>query len=228
MTIAHLSISGRTCPLLVRRNPRARRISLRVGVDGSVALTLPPRAALRTGLDFLETRRSWLVRTLDEHPPRVLLRPGALVPVDGRERLIHWFPDWPRTPRLGAYAIEVGGPREMVENRVRRWLVERGRSLLTERTEAIAGRYRLPVTRVRVGDPKTRWGSCTSDGVVSLSWRLTLAPVWVRDYVIAHELAHLSYMDHSPAFWRRVEALGGDLHGRAWLRTNGPLLHAIG
>jgi predicted metal-dependent hydrolase len=80
-----------------------------------------------------------------------------------------------------------------------------------------------------VRDPKGRWGSCSHRGRLSFSWRLILAPEWVLDYVIAHEVAHLVEMNHGPRFWRLVERLYPDsLRPREWLRRNGTRLHRYG
>lgn len=74
---------------------------------------------------------------------------------------------------------------------------------------------------IRIGDQKTRWGSCSSDKTLSFSWRLVLAPPEVRDYVIIHELCHLTHMDHSPAFWAMVEGIDPDYkEHRKWLKDN--------
>ena len=90
--------------------------------------------------------------------------------------------------------------------------------------------YYLPMTggaydRIRIGDQKTRWGSCSANGTLSFSWRLMLAPPRVLDYVVIHELCHLTYMDHSKRFWDKVEGLDPDYREhRQWLKDNGSSL----
>jgi predicted metal-dependent hydrolase len=87
------------------------------------------------------------------------------------------------------------------------------------------------VAAVTVRDTTSRWGSCTRTGRLSFSWRLILAPEPVLTYVVAHEVAHLKYMDHSPAFWRTVKWLlpdGGMDSAREWLRSHGAVLHCYG
>lgn len=86
--------------------------------------------------------------------------------------------------------------------------------------------YYLPLTggayrAIRIGDQKTRWGSCSSNGTLSFSWRLMLAPPRVLDYVVIHELCHLTYMNHSKAFWDKVESIDPDYREhRQWLKEN--------
>jgi len=89
----------------------------------------------------------------------------------------------------------------------------------------LAVRYGLTVARISIRDQRTRWGSCGRNGHISLNWRLTLMPDWVRDYVMIHELMHLRRLDHSPKYWRLVaNACPEYSRARAWLRQHGPSL----
>jgi predicted metal-dependent hydrolase len=101
----------------------------------------------------------------------------------------------------------------------------RAKAVLPERLYALAVRHQCVVKAVSIRSQKTRWGSCGRNGHISLNWRLMLMPPWVRDYVLVHELMHLKRLDHSPAFWRLVEAACPDYRAaRQWLRANGPAL----
>lgn len=96
------------------------------------------------------------------------------------------------------------------------------RRVLPPRLFELAAHHGLTVTRVSVRNQRSRWGSCGRDGHISLNWRLMQMPDWVRDYVLIHELMHLRRMDHSPAYWKHVEAACPDYKAaRAWLRTHG-------
>ena len=80
--------------------------------------------------------------------------------------------------------------------------------------------------RIRLADPRARWGSCTASGDLMFSWRLIMAPVDVLDYVVAHEVAHLAELNHSPRFWAVVRRLcPGYEPARDWLRRHGAELH---
>jgi predicted metal-dependent hydrolase len=101
----------------------------------------------------------------------------------------------------------------------------RAQAVLPERLYELANRYGLVVTAVSIRSQKTRWGSCGRNGHISLNWRLMLMPAWVRDYVLVHELMHLRRLDHSPKFWRLVEAACPEYRAaRQWLRAHGPAL----
>ncbi len=94
---------------------------------------------------------------------------------------------------------------------------------LPPRLEELAQVHRLTVARVSIRNQRSRWGSCGRDGHICLNWRLVLMPPAVRDYVLVHELMHLRRLDHSPAYWRLVEAACPDFRdARQWLRDNGP------
>jgi predicted metal-dependent hydrolase len=107
----------------------------------------------------------------------------------------------------------------------RRRLRARAELELPPRLLALAVGFGLTVGRISVRDQRTRWGSCGRNGQISLNWRLTLMPEWVRDYVMIHELMHLNRLDHSPAYWRLVADACPDYpRAQAWLRQNGASL----
>ena len=123
----------------------------------------------------------------------------------------------------------MGGAETEFQNRVRRFLRQFATDSIAPKARQMAATAGRPVQQVRIGDQKTRWGSCTSDGVLSFSWRLICAPEWVVDYVVAHEVAHLIEMNHSLQFWAVVERLyGSHSRPRAWLKRYGASLQRIG
>jgi predicted metal-dependent hydrolase len=112
---------------------------------------------------------------------------------------------------------------------VRDFLRLEARRRLTALVVAKAGLLGIAPSRVTIKDTKSRWGSCAPDKSLSLSWRLVMAPAFVQDYVVAHEVAHLRHMNHGPKFWAQVDALTP--HTKAaipWLRAEGARLLRIG
>jgi predicted metal-dependent hydrolase len=115
-------------------------------------------------------------------------------------------------------------PPALVPEAQRAWRA-RAKQALPARLYELAAQHGCTVTAVSIRGQKTRWGSCGRNGHISLNWRLMLMPSWVRDYVLLHELMHLRRMDHSPKFWRLVEAACPEYRAaRQWLRRNGPSL----
>ncbi|OYW88469.1 MAG: metal-dependent hydrolase [Sphingobium sp. 32-64-5] len=228
---ATLTIDGAPVPVLIRRYVRARGYRLRYDAGNRrLLLSVPARGALKPALFWAQTQEEWVRAQMRKAPDALLLKPGAVVPVEGVERRIHWDRSFPRLPRLTGDAVQVGGPEDQVGARVLRWLRAHALATLTRETQEIAARENLRVTSIRTGDPRSRWGSCTVDGAIRYSWRLILAPPEVRRATVAHEVAHLLHMDHSPAFHAaHARLLGQDpAPARHWLRTHGTALHRIG
>ena len=218
-------------PLILKTSPRARTMRLRVDPrTGNVLLTVPRRVTARKALAWAETQRPWIEAQLARIEPATAIGPGALVPLYGLPHRIDWDPARPRRIEPGEGVLRVGGPEEGLEARVLRWLKGQARDLLDSETRMFAEKAGRPLTRVAVGDPLSRWGSCSSSGTIRYSWRLILAPGFVRTATVAHEVAHLVHMNHSPAFHAKVaELLGEDPRpARLWLRRNGAGLHRIG
>ena len=209
----------------VRRNARARRMTLRVPrAGGSVVLTLPMRASLSSGREFVQSKADWLRRTVAAMPGPQLVADGVQFPVAGQAVLLRALPL--RQVRLqdGILAVPAGRP---VGPTVQAWLKHRAHVALREAVDRHAEALGRKPRAMCLRDTRSRWGSCTSDGRLMFSWRLAMAPPLVLDYVAAHEVAHLAHMDHSPRFWAEVARLmpGHDPH-RAWLRRHGSELQA--
>jgi predicted metal-dependent hydrolase len=150
--------------------------------------------------------------------------------VEARELLIRHDPASRRGVRIVDDALLVGGAVEGVARAVERWLRSLARDRLSAETAAIAMEAGVTVRSVSVGDPVSRWGSCSASGALRYSWRLILAPPDVLRFVVAHEVAHRLHMDHSPAFKKAEERLfGGPVaDARSELRRLGPSLRAVG
>lgn len=222
---------GREAELVVRPVRRAR--GLRLSVDaarGRVLLTMPPRASKRAALAWAETRRAWVEAVLGQAPAGRPFAPGAVLPWNGAELGIDWSPERPRMPRREGDRLQCGGPAEHLAARVTFWLKRDASRLLEAETRAVAARAGVEIARVRVGDPRTRWGSCSGTGNVSYSWRLPFAPPFVWRAVVAHEVAHRLHMDHSPAFHAAYAGLLGEDPAPAdrWLKVNGRELFLFG
>lgn len=221
---------GRVVPVRPRRSKRARRISLRVDpLDGVLELVLPQRAALEEGMKFARGQTAWIARRLAAVRGPAPFADGATFPLLGETITIRRDEGRSAVPVLDGDVLVVGGREETLSARVRRWLVDRASREIEPRIRAASLRVGREPRRVTVRDTRSRWGSCSKDGNISLSWRLVLAPGHVLDYVIAHEMAHLRELNHGPRFWTLVEKVCPEFErSRQWLRDHGSQLHCYG
>ena len=233
-----LKVDGIAAPVEVRRHPRARRLTLRVShTQRSVILTIPRNSDPREIDRFLARNVDWVRERLDGVPEPAPFRPGARVPLRGVDHEIIFAGARPGRPVVeiapalpGRWPrLVVSGSAEHAARRLRDWLIAEAERDLDQRVTAHAARLGLRVRRITLRDQKSRWGSCSSGGHLSFSWRLVLAPPLVLDYVAAHEVAHLAEMNHGPNFWRLVQRTMPDLHeARTWLRLHGSDLYRYG
>lgn len=227
---------GRTISVRVRVSPRARRIALRVdSAKGTTELVLPAGFGIGRAGDFLARHAGWLEERVSRMPQRIVFADGARVPLLGTDHVIRHDPRAVGTVRRfaggadGLPELVVSGRPEHLPRRLADWLKAEARREIAPRARAHAERLGRKPSRITVRDTRSRWGSCSSTGALSFSWRLVLAPEAVLDYVCAHEAAHLVEMNHSGRFWRLVETLDPDMDAaRAWLKRHGAGLHRYG
>ena len=221
---------GAPVDVMLRRNPRARRLVLSIDpADAAPALVIPPFVSIGEAQAFLDSRRAWLFSRLAAAPQRIPFLDGASIPYRGETLTIRRHPG-SRGATIGEDgALLVGGRPEHLARRVTDWLKAEARRGFAISAAAKAPLIDRPTPRVAVRDPRRQWGSCSADGVLRLSWRLVMAPVPVIDYVVAHEVAHLVEMNHSHDFWAVVARLTPHMAtARIWLRRHGQTLLRYG
>ena len=218
-------------PIDIRRLKSARRLRLRFDeAAGLLKLTCPWRTSRRAALAWALDQRGWIDAQLARAEPAEPFTPGATIPLDGEDVRIRWRDDWPRTPMLEDGELRCGGPEAAVARRIESFLKRRARDTMSRDIAEFAAAAGVVARSVTIGDAATRWGSCSSQGRIRMSWRLILAPPDVRRYVAAHEVAHLVHLNHGPEF----KALEARLFGpgvsaaKAALRRVGPRLRRIG
>jgi predicted metal-dependent hydrolase len=199
-------------------------VRVSVANDGAVRVTLPRRAPLRAADDAVRKLAPWIERrrrALARAAAEVARTPGT-VPYLGAELRLVPEHGRTRTHRRGdALLVPVGAPEAAIE----RWYRRSARVEIAPRLDAAVARAGTSYTKLTIRGQRTRWGSCSQSGAMSFNWRLLLAPEPVLDYVVEHEVCHLEVMDHSPRFWRLVEARVPDWRDHAaWLRRYGSTL----
>lgn len=218
-------------PIVIKKMRGARRMRLRLDeAEGRLTLTCPARTSRKSALSWAVEQSEWIAAQMERVGPGQPFVQGATIPVEGKNRVIVWDAASPRRVILDGQALRCGGPEAGLARRIETFLKSHALDVMAAEVESFAARAGVAVTAVRVGDAKSRWGSCSSDGRIRLSWRLILAPPEVRRFVVAHEVAHLRHLDHGPEFKAlEAELVGQGLaEARASLRRLGPRLRRIG
>lgn len=227
------AVAGRSLPLKVIEHPRATRLTLRIdSAAGGLRVTVPP--GIRPGeVDrFLSRHEGWIAARLSKLPDRPKMRPGVKIPLAGVPHLVVHEPGKRGTVKkemtAEGPAVIVHGERVHLPRRLADFLKKEARAHIEPLAHRHAGTIDRKVKAIRFKDTKSRWGSCTSDGVLSFSWRIAMAPPTVIDYLVAHEVAHLAEMNHGPKFWKLCKELCPDTErAKDWLKRNGSALQAI-
>ncbi len=231
-------LDGLGAPVEVRRHPKARRLTLRVNrTRRAVIVTLPPRCDIGEAGTFVHSNIDWVRKCLGDIPEAVPFADKAIMPLRGIPHLVRFHGQRmacgpvdriDRGPDLYP-EIRVGGQLEYAPRRLRDWLFSEVRRDLDRCVQHHARSLKLSPKRLAVRDQSSRWGSCSSTGALSFSWRLILAPPFVLDYVAAHEVAHLAEMNHGSKFWSLVcKTMPRTQEAKEWLQIYGMDLHRYG
>jgi predicted metal-dependent hydrolase len=217
-------------PVRWRPSTRARRVSMRICPrEGAVVVTLPPRSGRRAGLALIREHEGWVLDRLAALSPLVEFAPGASFLLGGQAHLIRHEPRARGGAFLDGRQLVVTGAREFLRRRATDFLRAEAKRRIATLTVPHAEALGVKPRSIRVKDTRSRWGSCAPDGTLAFSWRLIMAPEWVTDYVVAHEVAHLRELNHSARFWALVEQLTPHRDAAVeWLRAEGPALLRVG
>ncbi|MGG5819577.1 M48 family metallopeptidase [Falsiroseomonas sp. HW251] len=217
-------------PVRWRASARARRVSLLICPrEGEVVVTLPPRAGRRAGIALLRQHEAWVLERLAALAPPIEFAPGAKLLLGGETHAIRHEPRRRGGAFIEGREIVVTGAREFLPRRVGDFLRAEAKRRIGALAVPHAAALGVKPRVIRLKDTRSRWGSCAPDGTLAFSWRLVMAPEWVTDYVVAHEIAHLRELNHSVRFWALVEQLTPNRDAAVeWLRAQGPALLRVG
>ena len=222
----------------IRKSNRAHRINIRIESRGKIILTLPRWANLEEGRAFLLQQRKWLEKMIKRSLPVIGLtthfKSGGLVWLSSQPRALNLID----LGKIGSVSHEIcydritlNIPRNSLDTdeEVFYFLQNLAKENLPSRVLLLSQKFGLEVKKVRVGNQKSRWGSCSSKGTISLNWRLLLLSYPLSQYVILHELAHLKHLNHSLAFWQYLESIcpGARIQDRE-LRNEGKRIINLG
>jgi predicted metal-dependent hydrolase len=219
----------------LRRHRQARRYTLRVvAVTREAILTIPPRGSFREAREFAEKHGAWIAARLDRLPRAAPFKHGVEIPLRG---VVHTITHrrgargtvWAEIDRDGQRMLCVAGHAEHVARRITDHLKREAKRDLEAAVARYTDRLGVRVRRISIRDQTSRWGSCSTSGALSFSWRLVMAPRYVLDYLAAHEVAHLLEMNHSSRFWRLLGRICPEMNrAKAWLDVHGTDLHRYG
>lgn len=228
-----VTVAGRTVPLTIRSDRRATRLTLRIEPGGrALKMTVPLGVPIRDVDDFLARHQGWLAARFARLPQESGLSDGGTIMLRGvAHRIV-------ATGKLrglteaslieGEPVLLVSGEPQHLGRRLSDFLKKEARRDLEGLARHHAATSRRQIASISLKDTKSRWGSCSHDGKLSFSWRIVMAPPLVIDYLAAHEVAHLSEMNHGPRFWALCERLcPATKEAKAWLKQHGSALHAI-
>ena len=197
----------------IRRHRQARRYTLRIdAASREVVLTMPPRGSVKEAKEFAQKHGGWIAARLKRLPEAAPFAHDSEVPLRGvPHRIVHRRGErgtvWTDTDANGRKLLCVAGEAAHINRRVGDFLKREAQRDLDAASRRYAAKVGARLARICVRDQSSRWGSCSTTGVLSFSWRLILAPPFVLDYLAAHEVSHLIELNHSPRFWRLVERL---------------------
>jgi predicted metal-dependent hydrolase len=230
-----IAFDGSVFHIKLRRHRQARRYTLRIqATTREVVLTIPPRGTVKEASAFAQKHGGWIAARLGRLPEAAPFADGAMVPLRGVPHRIRHSGGargtvWTEIGADGEQFLRVAGRAPHLDRRVGDFLRREAKRDLQAATSRYADALGLSFKRITVRDQSSRWGSCSTAGMLSFSWRLILAPSQVLDYLAAHEVAHLIEMNHSPKFWRLVQRIcPHHQSAKAWLDAHGADLHRYG
>ncbi len=222
-------LSGQARSYSLKRSRNRRTLALSLYASGLVVHA--PHALPLTQIEaFIQTKSAWVTQKLALQAERVrsIEREGLVVSLEGRRLACVCDSQRVDIALDGALLLVPQMDAMALRTSLQRWLKQQAQRCYAERLQYFRPRLLRQPTALKLSSARTRWGSCTAAGVVRVNWRLVQASAAEIDYVLAHELAHLVHLDHSPKFWREVARLCPDFEvARARLRAQGYRYQAI-
>jgi predicted metal-dependent hydrolase len=209
----HIQLGTRIVDYRLIRSSR-RTLGMTIDQRG-LRVGASPRTSLADIERFLRHNAAWVLKKLDEwhghgQARHLAICDGASIPVLGEECVVRIEPGVNRVRWVGHTLILQARPDADLRQLARRGLRTRALEVFKERAAHYAVQLQRPLPRIALSSAQTRWGSCSEKTGIRLSWRLIHAPPRLLDYVVAHEMAHLVEMNHSPRFWKVVERICPD------------------
>ncbi len=209
------------------KSAKAKRLTLRIDAKERLPiLTIPSRCSAKRAVEFVEMHRAWLEENLQKIPAIKHFENGEKISLMGKEYIINHCPQKRCGVMIEEDNIIVSGSKEFLHRRICDFIKKKAQEQLLKKSQTLANKIGCHVNHVSIKDTKSRWGSCSSLENINYNWRICMAPKYVINYLVAHEVSHLLHQDHSREFWQCVKKLCPDAaKGRLWLKNYGKELY---
>ncbi len=209
------------------KSPRAKKLTLRIdSQERRPILSLPPRCSAKRAVEFVRQNMNWIEENLKKIPQSRRFENNETISLFGQTYTICHEPLLRKGVYIENQTLRVSGALEFMHRRICDFIKKTARQKLYELSQKKAKEISRQVKKVTLKDTKSRWGSCSSKNNINYNWRIALAPLYVIEYLVAHEVSHLQHQNHSQEFWECVSALCPDsIEGRRWLRNHGRELY---
>jgi predicted metal-dependent hydrolase len=208
---------------------KRRSFGLEISEDGKLTLRVPNRATKAEIEEVLLNKKQWIARkiALANSKKRIEYK------FDESDKYFFLGKQYPILLAKQIPAVNFDGEKftiaisqsNNIQQAMTNWYKAKAKKLAIHLIEKYTDKLGIEHKQVKISSAKTRWGSCSSRKNININWRLVLAPLQVMEYVVAHEVAHLKYMDHSNSFWDTVEKLQPEYRMyKDWLKQNGHLI----
>lgn len=204
-----------------------RRLILKIDSKERIpVLSVPRFCSRRKAINFVNEHMGWIMTELAKIPETKKFENGDKFLLFGKKAEICHLPDARCGVRLEGEKLVVSGGAEFLHRRVKDYIKKEAQRIFYAESQKLAQKINKKINGVSIKDTKSRWGSCSSLNHINYNWRIALAPDYVIAYLLAHEVSHLRYQDHSPAFWECVNCLNPDWkNGHNWLKKHGKSLY---
>lgn len=205
-----------------------RKLTLKIDEKERVPILSVPRfCSKKQAVEFVNEHLDWIVKSLNKLPEVKYFADGVSFSLLGQIVTIEHHPEARRGVWLDGNKLCVSGAAEFIHRRVKDYIKKRAQEEFYTRSHQLAGKIQCRLIGISIKDTFSRWGSCSSLKHINYSWRIALAPDFVINYLIAHEVSHLKHQNHSADFWQCVALLCPEWsRGRIWLKRYGKTLYA--
>lgn len=211
----------------VTKSPRARKLTLRIDNKERIpALTIPRYCSNKKALEFVQMHQEWIFEHLNRLPALQYFFDGQELLLFGKPCRIEHHPEARRGETFKDGILSVSGEPEFLHRRVKDFIKKTAHSEFSKRSQKIATKLGCKINEISIKDTKSRWGSCSNHKNINYNWRVALAPEYVINYLVAHEVSHLLHQDHSTHFWDCVANICPQCGaGRNWLKSHSKELY---